>query len=142
MERPNARAIRVLIADDQTLFAEGVMSLLGADERIEVVGHAKNGPEAVELAESLQPDIVLMDISMPGLDGIEATARIKKSAPATPVLFLTASSSEDDVRRASEVGAAGYLTKEAAGSELVATIVELAALATAFPVRTSPATSA
>ncbi len=125
--------IRVLIADDQTLFAEGVTSLLGADARIEVVGHARDGDEAVELVETLRPDLVLMDVSMPRMDGIEATARIKEVSPATLVLFLTTSSSQDDVQRAAEVGAAGYLTKSAAASDLIVTIVELAALATAFP---------
>ncbi len=132
------RAIRVIIADDHRLFAEGVMSLLGADGRIDVAGHARDGAEAIDLVRSLEPDLVLMDISMPGMDGIEATARIKEISPATPVLFLTTSDSEDDVRRATEVGAAGYLTKEAAASELVATIVEIAALATAFSAPTNP----
>jgi DNA-binding NarL/FixJ family response regulator len=131
--RTDLRAIRVVIADDQTLFAEGVTSLLGADDRIEVVGHARDGEEAVELVETLEPDLVLMDVSMPRMDGIEATARIKEVSPETLVLFLTTSSSQDDVQRAAEVGAAGYLTKSAAASDLIVTIVELAALATLFP---------
>jgi DNA-binding NarL/FixJ family response regulator len=131
--RTDLRAIRVVIADDQTLFAEGVTSLLRADDRIEVVGHARDGEEAVELVETLEPDLVLMDVSMPRMDGIEATARIKEVSPATLVLFLTTSSSQDDVQRAAEVGAAGYLRKSAAASDLIVTIVELAALATLFP---------
>jgi DNA-binding NarL/FixJ family response regulator len=129
----------VLIADDERLFAEGVMSLLGADGRIDVVGHARDGSEAVELVRELAPDLVLMDVTMPGVDGIEATRRIKEIAAETSVIFLTSSSADDDVRRAAEVGAAGYLTKSAAASELVATIVEIAALASAFGTPTDPA---
>lgn len=127
--QPELGRIRVLIADDQTLFAEGLMSLLGGDGRIDVVGHAPNGAVAVELCEALQPDIVLMDLQMPEMDGIEATRRIKELAPDTAIVILTASPSEDDVRRAAAAGASGYLTKAAAASELVSTVVALAAFA-------------
>jgi DNA-binding NarL/FixJ family response regulator len=124
------RAIRVLIADDQRLFAEGVMNLLGADERIEVVGLAHNGAEATRLAESLRPDVVVMDIGMPGMDGIEATRQIKRRFPETVVMILTASDRPVDVERATEAGAAGYLTKDSASSDLITAVVEIAALAT------------
>jgi len=135
---PPRSSIRVLITDDEPLFAETIMSVLGSDERIEVVGHASDGIEAIRLVESLRPDLVLMDISMPGMGGIEATKRIKELAPQLPVLILTTSSDEDDVRRATAAGAAGYLTKDAA-SDVVATIVEIATLARAFTATSSVA---
>lgn len=122
--------IRVLIVDDHTLFAEGLMSLFADDGRIEVVGHAANGALAVELVEDLRPTLVLMDVQMPGMDGIDATRRIKEIAPDAAILILTASASEDVVQRATAAGASGYLTKSAAASELVSTVLELAAFAT------------
>lgn len=121
--------IRVLIAEDHTLFAEGLMRLFDEDGRIEVVGHAPNGSVAVDLLEELKPTLVLMDVQMPGMDGIEATRRIKEIAPDTTILILTGLASEEDIRRATAVGASGYLTKDAAASELVSTVVELAAFA-------------
>ncbi|MDQ3668917.1 MAG: response regulator transcription factor [Actinomycetota bacterium] len=105
------------------------MSLLGDDDRIDVVGYAPNGAAAVELVKALQPGVVLMDVQMPGMDGIETTRRIKEFAPETAILILTASTSEEDVRRATAAGASGYLTKVAAASEVVSTVFELAAFA-------------
>ncbi len=128
-------SIRVLIADDDALFSDGMMRLLDAEDRIEVIGQARNGSEAVALVRSLRPDLVLMDVSMPGMDGIEATALIKERDPQVPVLIVTASSADEDVRRATAAGAAGYLTKDAAG-DVVATIIELAALSRAFTATT------
>jgi len=117
---------RVLIADDHTLFAEALEAILAADARIEVVGRATNGAEAVELAASLEPDVVLMDISMPVMDGIEATARIRAGTPGTCVLVLTGSNSPADVDAARRAGASGYVTKDRIAAELVAAILETA----------------
>ena len=81
--------IRILITDDHTLFRQGIKTLLGAESDLEIVGEAANGAEAVEKVPELRPDIVLMDIGMPGLSSFEATRQIKKARPDTKVLFLT-----------------------------------------------------
>jgi DNA-binding NarL/FixJ family response regulator len=117
--------LRVLIADDHRLFAEALEAILAADERIEVVGQASDGGEAVELARTLVPDVVLMDVSMPVLDGFEATREIRAGAEGVRVLMLTGSNSREDVDRSPEVGASGYVTKDRIASELVAAIVEV-----------------
>ena len=119
--------IRVLIADDHRLFAEALAAILAIDERIEVVGQAADGEKAVELAASKDPDVVLMDIQMPRLDGVEAARRIKEGPNATAVLMLTGSDSAADVARAREAGAAGYVTKDRIASELIDSIVEASA---------------
>ena len=118
--------IRVLIADDHRLFAETLEALLATDERIEVVGHARDGAEAVELAASLAPDVILMDISMPVMDGIEATRAIREHQTGACVLMLTGSNSRADVDRSRAAGAAGYVTKDRIAAELVDAIVEVA----------------
>jgi len=117
--------IRVLIADDHRLFTEAVEAILAAEPRIEVVGLAHTGEEAVERALSLEPDVILMDIAMPDLDGVEATRRIRRESEQTNILILTGSNSRDDVARSREAGAAGYVTKDRIGSQLVETILEL-----------------
>jgi len=117
--------LRVLIADDHRLFAEVLDSILSADERIEVVGRASDGSEAVELARRLEPDVVLMDVSMPVLDGFEATREIRAASEGVRVLMLTGSTSRDDVDRSRKAGASGYVTKDRIASELVAAIVEV-----------------
>jgi two-component system NarL family response regulator len=119
------RPLRVLIADDHRLFAEALEAILTADERIEVVGQAGDGSKAVELARTLDPDLVLMDVSMPVLDGFEATREIRATAEDVRVLMLTGSNSRADVDRSREVGASGYITKDRIASELVAAIVEV-----------------
>jgi DNA-binding NarL/FixJ family response regulator len=116
--------IRVLIADDHRLFAEALATILATDERFEVVGQAHNGEQAVELAASSKPDVVLMDLSMPRLDGVEATREIKQKRHAARVLMLTGSSSAADVARARAAGADGYVTKDRIASELIESIVE------------------
>ena len=123
MPKKNA-ATRVLIADDHTLFAEALEAILAGDDRIEVVGRATNGAEAVDLAGSLDPDIVLMDISMPVMDGIEATARIRERKPGPCVLVLTGSNSPADVDAARRAGPTGYVTKDRIAAELVAAILD------------------
>jgi DNA-binding NarL/FixJ family response regulator len=117
--------IRVLIADDHRLFAEALSAILSTDERIEVVGHANDGREAVDLAARLRPDVVLMDISMPVLDGIEAAALLRERRQAARVLMLTGSNSRADVDRARQAGAAGYVTKDRIAAELIDAIHEI-----------------
>ena len=119
------KPLRVLIADDHRLFAEALEAILATDERIEVVGQAGDGSEAVELARRLGPDVVLMDVSMPVLDGFEATREIRAASDDTHVLMLTGSNSRADVDRSRQAGASGYVTKDRIASELVAAIVEV-----------------
>ena len=123
--KPDAKPVRILIADDHRLFAEALEAILATDERIEVVGQASDGGEAVELAKKLGPDVVLMDVSMPVLDGFEATLEIRSAHEDVRVLMLTGSNSRADVDRSREVGASGYVTKDRIASELVASIVEV-----------------
>ncbi len=110
---------RVLIADDHALVREGMKSLLELEERFEVAGVAGDGRQALELVGRLQPDLVLMDISMPGLDGVDATRRIKRLHPQTRVLACTVHLTEEHVFAALEAGADGYIVKDASRGELV-----------------------
>lgn len=111
--------ITVLIADDHALFREGTHSLMDLEKDIEVVGEASDGEETIEMVTRLQPHIVLMDISMPKVNGIEATRRIKADFPATAVLILTAYDNDQYIVALLEAGAAGYLLKNVSGSDLV-----------------------
>jgi DNA-binding NarL/FixJ family response regulator len=122
--RPSSDVVRALIADDEPLFVEMVDALLTA-EGIEVVGRARDGREAVAQTLALAPDVTLMDISMPVLDGIEATRRIRESAPTACVIVLTGSTVVADVDRARKAGAAAFLSKDSIASELVATIADV-----------------
>jgi DNA-binding NarL/FixJ family response regulator len=117
--------IRVLIADDHRLFAEALEAILAVDDRIVVVGLANDGLEAVRLAKELEPEVVLMDISMPMLDGIEAARQIRSGGRGASILMLTGSNSRSDVDRARKAGAAGYVTKDKIASELIDAIVEI-----------------
>jgi DNA-binding NarL/FixJ family response regulator len=119
--------IRVLIADDHRLFAEALEAILGGDGRITVVGQAGDGKEAVRLVQELEPDVVLMDISMPVMDGIEAAREIRVTDGDARILMLTGSNSRADVDGARRAGAAGYVTKDRIASELIDAIVEIAA---------------
>jgi two-component system, NarL family, nitrate/nitrite response regulator NarL len=125
LAEPRTTPVRVLIADDEPLFVEMVEALLENEGRIEVVGTATNGEEAVELATSLRPDVTLMDISMPLLDGIEATRRIRESEPDACILMLTGSSTFADVNRSREAGVAAFLTKDRLATQLVDAILDL-----------------
>jgi DNA-binding NarL/FixJ family response regulator len=121
-----ARPIRVLIADDQLPFAAMLETTLADDEDVEVVGRAANGLEAVALAAELEPDVVLMDISMPVLDGLEATRRIRGADSAARVLVLTESYLRSDALRAERAGAHGYVPKTRIVGRLRAAILEAA----------------
>jgi DNA-binding NarL/FixJ family response regulator len=123
---PRLRPARVLIADDEPLFIDSVQTLLAGDDRVEIVGTATNGQDAVELAVALDPDVTLLDISMPMLDGIEATRRIRERLPDACVLVLTGSSISADVDRARQAGVAAFLTKDRIGTQLVEAILEVA----------------
>ncbi len=119
-------AIRVLIADDHRLFAEALEAILSGDKRIELVGLAADGSEAVRLAAEKKPDVVLMDISMPRMDGIDAARAIHADDGSVRILMLTGSNARDDVDRARKAGAAGYVTKDRIAAELVEAILEVA----------------
>ena len=125
MRSRRSKPVRVLIADDHRLFAEALEAILAGEDRVEVVGRASDGGEAVQLARKLAPDVVLMDVSMPVLDGFEATREIRAESDAVRVLMLTGSNSRADVDRSREAGASGYVTKDRIASELVDTIVEV-----------------
>ena len=119
-------SVRVLIADDHRLFAEALEAILSTEERIEVVGRAADGSEAVALARTLRPDVVALDISMPVMDGFEAAAQLARFDDPPAVLMLTGSSSPDDVDRARRAGAKGYVTKDAIAARLVEAILAAA----------------
>lgn len=114
--------IRVLVADDHTLFRQGIVSLLGAQPDMEVIGEACNGKEAILEAIKELPDIVLMDIGMPGINGLDATKEIKKQIPKVEVLILTMHDREDYLFQSLQAGAAGYLLKGADVNELLSAI--------------------
>ncbi len=111
--------IRVLIADDHTLVREGIGALLKLNNDIEVVGEASDGIETIEKAGKLRPDIVLMDISMPRLGGLEATIELKKTNPEIKIIVLTQYDDREYISRFLKAGVSGYLLKKAVGSELI-----------------------
>lgn len=110
----------MLLVDDDRLFAESVSTMLAEDGRLEVVGIASDGAEAIRLAERLAPDLVLMDIAMPGVDGVVATREITELSPSTRVVMLTASTGRSDEEVAGEAGAVGYIRKDELSSPHVA----------------------
>ena len=114
--------IRVLVADDHAIVRKGIRALLATEADIEVVGEAADGKEAVEKAERLRPDVVLMDLVMPEMDGIEATRRITTRQPETRILVLTSFAEDEKVFPALKAGALGYLLKDAGPEELVRAI--------------------
>ena len=114
--------IRVLLADDHSILRDGLTALLEAQDGMTVVAHAQDGREAVRKATELKPDVAIMDIVMPELDGIEATRLVRRSSPLTQVVILSMYSTTEHIFRALQAGAQGYLLKESAGSELVAAV--------------------
>jgi DNA-binding NarL/FixJ family response regulator len=133
---PNRRfdQLRVLIADDHRLFAESLLALLCADERIDVIGIASTGDEAVKLAESLRPDVVLMDFNMPGLDGLAATRSIRELGLPCRVLLLTGEQGGFEETRALQAGADGFVRKEQSAQYLREVFFEVASLTSALAV--------
>ena len=120
--------IRVLLADDHRLYAETLTLLLSTDERIEVVGRAEDGRRAVEQALRLRPDVVLMDVHMPHVDGIAASRSLRSELPDARVVMLTSSAAAEDLERACAAGASAYLTKDADGDAIADEVVRVSAL--------------
>src|SRR5258708_4000718 len=116
--------ISVLLVDDHTVVRQGLRALLEAEPDMEVVGEAEGGRQAVQLATKLKPNVVVMDIAMPQLNGLEATRQILKEAPVCRVLVLSSYSDDEYVHQLTEAGAAGYLVKQAAATDLVKAIRE------------------
>lgn len=125
--------IRVLLADDHSLVRKGFRRMLEDEEDLEVVGEAANGPEAIELALRLRPRVVVMDLAMPELDGIQAASQIRKEMPEVSVLILSMYSEETYIRNAMAAGASGYLLKNALEVDLPYAIKEVAAGRQVFP---------
>jgi DNA-binding NarL/FixJ family response regulator len=119
------RKIKVLVADDHTVVRQGLRALLKSEEDIEVVGEAENGRQAVMLARKTPPDVVVMDVAMPLLNGLEATRQIIRSCPNTKVLVLTSYGDDDCVHQLMQAGASGYLIKQTAANELLKAIREV-----------------
>ncbi|MEE9523494.1 MAG: response regulator transcription factor [Thermodesulfovibrionales bacterium] len=114
--------IKVMIADDHALVREGISAILGRYDNITVVGEASNGKEAIDKVDKLKPDVILMDIAMPGLGGLEATVEIKKKNPDIKILVLTQYEDKEYISRFLKVGVSGYMLKKAVGSELLSAI--------------------
>ncbi len=114
--------IRVLLVDDHAIMRDGISALLDLQDDIEIVGEACEGQEAIDKAEKLKPDVIIMDISMPEMDGLEATRRIKKKTPSMKVLVLTQHDNREYILSTIRSGSDGYLPKRALGSDLVAAI--------------------
>jgi two-component system response regulator NreC len=114
--------IRILLADDHTILRAGLKMMLNAQPDMEIVGEAQDGRQAMQEAQRLQPDIVLMDITMPDMNGIEATKQIKKLLPEIKILILTMHEHDEYIFQALRAGASGYMLKEAADTELISAI--------------------
>ncbi|MBI2831580.1 MAG: response regulator transcription factor [Chloroflexi bacterium] len=121
MDKENNK-IKVLMVDDHAVLRDGIRALLDMHDDIEIVGEASEGREAIEKAVALSPDVVIMDIAMPGMDGLEATRRIAKKNPKVKVLILTQHDNREYILSAIKAGVAGYVPKRAMGSELVSAI--------------------
>jgi NarL family two-component system response regulator LiaR len=117
--------IRVLVADDHAIVRKGICALLATEPTIEVVGEAQDGREAMSKASKIQPDVILMDLVMPGMDGLEATRRIRACCPETRILVLTSFAGDDQVFPAIKAGALGYLLKDSAPEDLVQAIQQV-----------------
>lgn len=124
----------MLVVDDHALFAEALMLMLAIEERIEIVGCASNGSEAVSLAEAFRPDVILMDVHMPVMDGIEATLRVRQVSPRSRVVMLTAACPSDLAAHALAAGALRYLTKDTPALKLIDVILAARPTATVTPI--------
>ena len=118
-------AIKVLIVDDHSLVRKGVVEMLTEESRLEVVGQASNGEEGVALARELTPDVVLMDLHMPVMGGVDATRQLMEQVPGTHVMVLTVSDKESDLAEAMQAGARGYILKDASSDELVRAVLHV-----------------
>jgi two-component system, NarL family, response regulator LiaR len=116
------RKIRILIVDDHTVVREGLEALFSSDPEMEVVGMAANGKEAVKLAGDLKPDVILLDLVMPEMDGVQATVKIKEQNPKARILILTSFAEEHQVFSAIKAGAIGYLMKDTSSDQLIQAI--------------------
>jgi DNA-binding NarL/FixJ family response regulator len=121
------RAVRVLIADDQTLFRAGLARLLDSDPRVEVVGQAVDGADAAKQSAKVKPDVILMDLKMPNVDGIEATRMIIEADPSVKVLVLTTFETDSQVIQALKAGARGYVLKDSSADAIVSSVVAVMA---------------
>ena len=114
--------IKLLVVDDHAIMRDGIRALLSLHDDLEIVGEASEGNEAIEKAQKLMPDIIIMDIAMPGMDGLEATRRIKKKNPRAKILILTQHDNREYIISAVKAGVTGYVSKRALGVELVSAI--------------------
>lgn len=114
--------IKVLVVDDHAIMRDGIRALLSLHDDIEIVGEASEGKEAIDKVEEFAPNVIVMDIAMPGMDGLEATRRITKRNPRAKVIFLTQYDNKEYVLSTIKAGASGYIPKQAVGSELVSAI--------------------
>ncbi|HVE12748.1 MAG TPA: response regulator transcription factor [Elusimicrobiota bacterium] len=130
---PARKPLKVMLADDETLFRDVIRDLLAAEKNVSVVGEASDGHEAVRMAKALKPDVVLMDINLPLLSGINATMAIRKDSPKTKVLMLSAYTDEVHVMESVQAGAYGYLSKKLPGTELVRALKAFAEQGTLIP---------
>jgi len=117
--------IRILLVDDHTLFRQGLKTSISAESDMDVAGEASNGGDAIEKADEVRPDVVLMDISMPDLSSFEAARQIRKNHPNAGVLFLTTYADQDDLRQGMALGASGYVLKDSSSAELMTAVREV-----------------
>jgi DNA-binding NarL/FixJ family response regulator len=137
-EPPRASAVRVLVADDDRVFAESLSAALTEGDQVDVVGIAENGREAIALAAELRPDVILMDLKTPVIDGLEATRRIRETGLETKILLLSGTDEETGSRAAAAAGANAFLRKEGDLEELRHVVFEVASLAAALASQKRP----
>jgi DNA-binding NarL/FixJ family response regulator len=131
--------LRILIADDHEAVRKGVCAILSSRTDVEVCGEAENGKETIEKANALKPDLIILDITMPVLNGFEAAREIRKTLPNVPILILSMHESNHLIGEAKRIGVQGYVTKTQVGGTLLAAVDKLLRHGTFFPERTSPA---